>query len=58
MPIDRYRGISLPKEMIDEIERIIKSNPELGYTSVADFVKEAVRDKMLKLKQTLSVTTP
>lgn len=56
MPKDRYKGVSLPKEMVEEIERIIKDNPELGYTSVADFVKEAVRDKILKLKQSLSAT--
>jgi len=57
MPKDRYKGVSLPKEMVEEIERIIKDNPELGYTSIADFVKDAVRDKLIKLKQTLATST-
>jgi metal-responsive CopG/Arc/MetJ family transcriptional regulator len=58
MPKDRYKGVSLPKDMIEEVERIVKEYPELGYTSVADFVKEAVREKILKLKQTLATTSP
>ena len=53
MPKGEYRGVSLPKEMIDEINRIIRQYPELGYSSVADFIKDAVREKMLKLKQAL-----
>ena len=56
MPKDKYKGVSLPKEMVEEIEKIIRDNPELGYTSIADFVKEAVRDKLLKLKQNLATT--
>lgn len=53
MPKGEYKGVSLPKEMIDEISRIIREHPELGYSSIADFVKDAVREKMLKLKQAL-----
>ena len=53
MPKGEYKGVSLPKEMIEEINRIIREHPELGYSSIADFVKDAVREKMLKLKQAL-----
>jgi metal-responsive CopG/Arc/MetJ family transcriptional regulator len=58
MPKDKYKGVSLPKDMVEEVERIVKEHPELGYTSVADFIKEAVREKILKLKQTLATTSP
>jgi len=43
-----YRGVSLPKELIDAVERYIKENPSSGYQSKADFVTEAVR---LRLEQ-------
>ncbi len=38
-----YSGISLPKDMMDFIDEFIKSHPELGYSSTAEFVKEAIR---------------
>lgn len=42
MGTDGYTGISLPKELIDEIEKIVK-NKKYGYSSKTEFVKEAIR---------------
>jgi len=39
----KYSTISLPKELYDKLQRFIEENPELGYSSVADFCKEAIR---------------
>lgn len=50
MPIGKYKGISIPKEMFDEIEKVIKEHPELGYSSITDFIKEAIREKIVKIK--------
>ena len=50
MPIDRYRGISLQRELVDRIEEYIKTHPETGYKSLADFVTDAVREKCEELK--------
>jgi len=38
-----YSNISLPTELIDEIDSFIKRNQYLGYKSRAEFIKEAIR---------------
>lgn len=37
-----YDSISLPKSFVKKIDEIIE-NPEFGYSSRAEFIKEAVR---------------
>lgn len=50
MPADRYRGISLQRELVDRIEEYIKNHPEAGYKSLADFVTDALRKRCEELK--------
>jgi len=50
MPMDKYRGVSLQRELINLIEEYIKAHPEMGYKSLADFVTDAVREKCEELK--------
>lgn len=50
MPMDRYRGVSLQRELVNRIEEYIKAHPEMGYKSLADFVTDAVREKCEQLK--------
>lgn len=38
-----YEKISIPKEMVNEIKRIIETDKRLGFVSIQEFVKEAVR---------------
>lgn len=38
-----YRGISVPKELIDEIEKIVHARKH-GYRSINEVVKEALRN--------------
>ena len=38
----RYTNVSLPQDLIDEVDKIIKES-SLGYQSRADFCKEAIR---------------
>lgn len=40
--MSNYSSISLPSELLKEIEKII-TNKSLGYKSVAEFIKEAIR---------------
>lgn len=40
---NRYKNINLPIELVEEIDRYIKQNPEMGYSSRAEFAKEAIR---------------
>ena len=46
------RTISLPKQIVDEVEDFL-TNSLIGnrYTSIGDFVKEAIREKLSKLEE-------
>jgi hypothetical protein len=50
MPIGKYRGITLQRELVNKIEEYIKVHPEMGYKSLADFITDAVREKCSELK--------
>jgi metal-responsive CopG/Arc/MetJ family transcriptional regulator len=43
------RGITLPRDLVDEVEKVITESPGLGYSSIADFVKSALREKLARL---------
>jgi metal-responsive CopG/Arc/MetJ family transcriptional regulator len=45
----RYISVKIPKELMDEIDRIVSAGL-LGYRSRMEFIKDAVRDKILRLK--------
>ena len=42
-----YRTLSLPESLINQVERRIR-NGEGGYTTITEYVKEAIREKMSK----------
>ena len=44
--VDRYRTVNLPIDMVDEVDRLIDVFSGHGYTSRADFIKQAVREKI------------
>lgn len=46
--MNRYNGISLPKNLINRIDRI---REKYGYTTKADFIREAVRRELDKLEK-------
>ena len=48
-----YSTISLPKELYDILQKLIEDKPELGYGSVADFCKEAIRLHVEGIKREL-----
>jgi len=52
MPDEDYRGITLPKELIQQIDEIIK-NKKLGYKTNAEFIKEAIREHLARRKKEL-----
>ena len=43
--------VRIPKKLISEVEKIIDDNPELGYTSKVEFIKEAVRIHLKEINQ-------
>lgn len=56
MPVEKYRGVSLQRELVDKIEEYIKGHPETGYKSLADFITDAIRKRCEELK--ILVPTP
>ena len=46
----RYVNVKIPIELADEIDKILEKKL-LGYRSRAEFVAEAVRDKLLRVKK-------
>ncbi|MEM2342359.1 MAG: ribbon-helix-helix domain-containing protein [Candidatus Bathyarchaeia archaeon] len=49
----RYISVKIPKELMDEIDKIVSSGI-LGYRSRMEFIKDAVRDKILRLRVEIS----
>ena len=43
----KYTNVGLPKEMAEEIQRIIINDKRLGFTSMQEFVKESVRKSLV-----------
>ena len=41
-----YSQISLPLVVLEAIDEAIKKHPELGYSSRADFIKDAIRRRI------------
>jgi len=44
-----FRGVSLKRELVEQVEEFIKENPQ--YKNIADFVHEAVRVRMEDIKK-------
>ncbi len=44
---DGYEKVGLPKELVNEIKRIIETDKRLGFVSIQEFVKEAVRRSII-----------
>jgi metal-responsive CopG/Arc/MetJ family transcriptional regulator len=46
----QYVNVKIPVELADEIDKILEKKL-LGYRSRAEFVAEAVRDKLVQVKK-------
>lgn len=45
MAADGYRRISIPEELVTEIEDLIRTNKK-GFRSVSEFIKDAIRKNL------------
>lgn len=50
MPSEGYKSVNLPVGLHKAVKTLVEDRPELGYRSVAEFVSEAVRIRVLNLK--------
>jgi len=48
--MEKYTTISLPYGFHARLSKFIKENPQLGYGSVAEFAKEAIRLRLSEVK--------
>lgn len=46
-----YTTVSLPTPLADEIDKIIAEFPGLGYRTKAEFVKQAVRNEISRIRK-------
>ena len=44
----KYEKVGIPVEMHNEIKRIVESDKRLGFVSVQEFVKDAVRKNIVE----------
>ena len=49
-----YVSMSLPKKITDLIDHFVEEHPELGYTTKAEFVREAIRRHLQKVKDEIN----
>lgn len=47
---DKYRSVNLPIGLVEEVDRLIDVFEEHGYSSRADFIKQAIREKIAALQ--------
>ena len=47
-----FKGVAIKTDLHEDIHKFIEEHPEAGYKSVADFVQEATRLRIQKLRET------
>jgi len=46
----KYRTVALPEDLYRKCEEVVKSG-KLGYTSISEFVKDAVRRRLEEIEK-------
>lgn len=60
MPTGKFRGVSLSRALLDEIEAFLDEHPETGYVRrgrLTEFVSEAVRRRIEEVKRIYAAET-
>ena len=47
----KYTTVTFSREILDEIDKIIENNKELGYSGRAEVFREIIREWFIKMKQ-------
>lgn len=45
-----YRQVSLPIPLIERIEKYLANHKDEGFTSIPEFIRQAVREKLDRVK--------
>ncbi len=51
MSMSPYTPVSLPKDLHRHLTSFLEHNPELGYGSIAEFAKEAIRLRVEEMRE-------
>ena len=46
MPPKGYSSVTLPEELIRQVEEFIRAYPDLGFKNPTDFIKDAIRRRV------------
>ncbi len=57
MPQKGQKSVTLPEELVDKVTVIVKTYP-FGFTSTTEFVKEAVREKIVRVTSDMDRPSP
>ena len=52
----KYTNVGVPTELVDAVREVVYS-PQSFYTSMADFIKEALREKLERIHSTKANTS-
>ena len=55
MPGSRQKTVTLPRPLVERVEKVITLRREWGYTSVASFVSDAVRRRLEEIEKAQEV---
>jgi len=46
-----WTPVRIPTALFDEVKDIIQNKPEHGYTNEHEFIRDAIREKIVELKE-------
>jgi Arc/MetJ-type ribon-helix-helix transcriptional regulator len=49
--VPQYSSARIPKPLFEEIEKLVKEHPELGYRSVSELVNDLLRKELEKSRK-------
>ncbi len=49
----KYSTVSIPKDLHEEIKRVVIDDPKYGYRSVAEFSMEAIKIRLEEIRRAL-----
>jgi len=51
-----YRGVSLMKELVDAVEKLVQNHPNTGYKNIAEFIADAVRRRLEEVRKAHAIS--
>lgn len=49
--MSKFKNVSLPTSVMDEVDSFIETHVSLGYTSTSDFIRDSIRRNLERLKK-------